>query len=167
VSWKNPRVPMRFSTDMRKSIVLALALTLTGALAQAQMKPAPPMQKSPIVVSGATTAATGSFPRISQVDAFKLYREGKAVFVDVRSNTQYSYGHVKGAVSIPGSQILGRFREVPPGKTVITYCACSAEQSSGHAATELVNHGVKNVWSLKGGWHEWKSNGYPVAVGPK
>lgn len=167
MSWKNRRGPMRSSIDMRKPIVLALALTLTGALAQAQMKPAPPMQKSPIVVSGATQANANSFPRISQADAYKMYREGKAVFVDVRSNTQFSYGHIKGALSIPGSQILGRFREVPPGKTLITYCACSAEQSSGHAATELVNHGVKNVWSLKGGWLEWKANGYPIVVGPK
>ena len=155
---------------MRKStisIVIAVSLMLTGALAHAQMKPAPPGQKSPIVVSGAKQAAAGSFPRISQADAYKLYREGKAVFIDVRSNGQFSLGHIKGALSIPGSQIISRFREVTPGKTVITYCACSAEQSSGQAATNLVNHGVKNVWSLKGGWQDWKANGYPIAAGPK
>jgi len=152
---------------MRKTILLALTLTLTGALAQAQMKPTPPMQKSPIVVNGAQQAQAGSFPRISQANAYKLFREGKAVFVDVRSNTQFSLGHIKGSLSIPGSQLLGRFTEVTPGKTVITYCACSAEQSSGHAATDLVNHGVKNVWALKGGWTEWKANGYPTATGAK
>ena len=155
---------------MRKtatSIVLALSLTLTGVMAHAQMKPPPPGRKSPIVVSGAKQADAGSFPRISQADAYKLYREGKAVFVDVRSNSQFALGHIKGALSIPGSQIVGRFREVTPGKTVITYCACSAEQSSGQAATNLINHGVKNVWSLKGGWNDWKTNRYPMAAGPK
>jgi rhodanese-related sulfurtransferase len=152
---------------MRKSIVLALMLTLTGAFADAQMKPPPKgtAAPSPIVVSGANRAAPGSFPRISQADAFKLYKEGKAVFIDVRSNSQFQLGHIKGSLSIPGSQIVARFREVTPGKTVITYCACSAEQSSGHAATNLVNHGVKNVWALKGGWEDWKSNGYPTATG--
>jgi rhodanese-related sulfurtransferase len=154
---------------MRNSIVLALALTLTGAVAHAQMKPAPPAGRnnSPLVVSGAKQATPGSFPRISQADAYKLYKEGKAVFVDVRSNSQFALGHIKGSVSIPGSQIVGRFAEVTPGKTVITYCACSAEQSSGHAATNLVNHGIKNVWALKGGWADWKANGYPTAAGPK
>lgn len=152
---------------MRKSIVLALTLTLTGALAHAQMKQAPPGQKSPIVVSGAQQANSGSFPRISQANAYKMYREGKAVFIDVRSNAQFSLGHIKGSLSIPGSQIVSRFREVTPGKTVITYCACSAEQSSGHAAADLVKHGVKNVWALKGGWTEWKANGYPTATGAK
>ncbi|MFL6248799.1 MAG: rhodanese-like domain-containing protein [Thermoanaerobaculia bacterium] len=152
---------------MRKTTLLVLVLSLTGALAHAQMKPQPVPRKSPIVVSGAQQAQAGSFPRISQANAYKLYKEGKAVFVDVRSNGQYTAGHIKGALSIPGSQLLGRFSEVPPNKTVITYCACSAEQSSGHAATNLVNHGVKNVWALKGGWNDWKTNGYPTATGSK
>ena len=156
---------------MRKSIVVTLALLLVAAFAHAQMKPlpkgTPKPGQSPLVVSGAQRAQSGSFPRISQADAYKLYRDGKAVFVDVRSNGQFSEGHIKGAMSIPGSQIVARFREVPPGRTVITYCACSAEQSSGHAASTLVNHGVKNVWALKGGWLDWKANGYPTATGPK
>lgn len=146
------------------SIVLALSLSLTGVLAHAQMKSAVP-QKSPLVSSAKQT--TGSFQRISQADAYKLYRENKAVFIDVRSNTQFSLGHIKGSVSIPGSQIVSRFGEITPGKIVITYCACTAEQSSGVAATNLINHGVKNVWALKGGWNDWKNNRYPIAAGPK
>ena len=150
---------------MRKSLVLALSLSLIGVYANAQMKSAVP-PKSPVVSSAKqTTAAT--FQRISQADAYKLYRENKAVFIDVRSNTQFALGHIKGAMTIPGSQIVSRFSEVTPGKIVITYCACTAEQSSGAAATNLVNHGVKNVWALKGGWSEWKSNRYPIAAGPK
>jgi len=160
---------MRSPSDMRKTTLLILVLTLTAAFAHAQMKPQtrPPAGKTPIVVSGAQQAQAGSFPRISQANAYKMYKEGKAVFIDVRSNSQFAAGHIKGALSIPGSQMLGRFNEVTPGRTVITYCACSAEQSSGHAATTLVNHGVKNVWALKGGWNDWKANGYPTATGPK
>ena len=26
---------------------------------------------------------------------------------------------------------------------------------------------VRNVFALKGGWMEWKTAGYPIAVGPK
>jgi rhodanese-related sulfurtransferase len=141
-----------------------LALTLSGVVAHAQMKTAVP-QKSPLVSSARQTTATVQL--ISQADAYKLFRENKAVFIDVRSNTQFSLGHVKGSVSIPGSQIVTRFSEITPGKVVITYCACSAEQSSSAAATSLVNHGVKNVWALKGGWNDWKNNRYPIAAGPK
>ena len=147
------------------SLVLALSLSLFGVAVHAQMKSAVP-KKSPLVSSSARQTP-GTVQLISQADAHKLFRENKAVFIDVRSNAQFSLGHIKGALSIPGSQVVSRFSEVPTGKVVITYCACSAEQSSGVAATSLVNHGVKNVWALKGGWNDWKNNRYPIAAGPK
>ena len=153
---------------MRKAAVLAVTCVMFGAMASAQMKVQPQKSgRAPIVVNGATNVNPGSFRRISQADALNLYKQGKAVFIDVRSNTQYSLGHIKGALSIPGSQLVKRFAEVPMQKTVITYCACSAEQSSGHAAGDLLAHGVKNVFALKGGWLEWKSNGHPTATGAK
>jgi rhodanese-related sulfurtransferase len=157
----------RSPSVMKKALVAALALALGASLADAQMKPKPSTAKSPIVVSGAQRAAAESFPRIGQADAYKLYKEGKAVFIDVRSNQQFQLGHIKGALSIPGSQIIKRYGEVPVKKTVITYCACSAEQSSGRAAADLAAHGVKNVWALKGGIQEWKTKGGPVATGAK
>ena len=159
---------------MRKTFVLAVVCTSITAIAAAQYKanapttaPAtkPASGPSPVVVSGARAANKTSFPRISQADALKLYKEGKAVFIDVRSNQQFEIQHIKGALSIPGSQVVKRFAEVPRLKTVITYCACSAEQSSGRAAADLTAHGVKNVWALKGGIVEWKANGGPVATG--
>jgi rhodanese-related sulfurtransferase len=154
---------------MRKAVATAIALTMaTVASAQYKPKPQPAQGKSPVVVSGArSTSGQPMFSRISQADAYKLYREGKAVFIDVRSQTQFGLGHIKGALSIPGSQLIKRFSEVPPRKTVITYCACTAEQSSGRAASDLAAHGVKNVFALKGGWSEWKANGYPAMAGPK
>jgi len=150
-----------------KPLVLALSLSLIGVLAHAQMKSAVPQKpkKSPLVSSAKQTS--GTVQLISQADAYKLHRENKAVFIDVRSNAQFSLGHIKGSLNIPGSQIVSRFGEAAQGKIVITYCACSAEQSSAAAATNLVNHGVKNVWALKGGWHDWKNNRYPIAAGPK
>lgn len=143
---------------------------LIGTIASAQMKPqpkTPPRQPSPLIASGATPSTTTQFPRISLEDAYKLFVAGKATFIDVRSNEQFSYGHIRGSLNIPRSQIITRFREVTPGKTVITYCACGAEESSGVAASSLISHGVKNVFALKGGWASWKSARYPIAAGPK
>jgi len=158
---------------MRKAALIALIVTLAGTLADAQYKRnAPSQQQAPpprstLTGSGLTANTVTQFPRISQDDALKLYKTDKAVFIDVRSNTQFQLGHIKGALSIPGSQLLARFKEVPHGKTVITYCACSAEQSSGRAAMDLISHGVKNVFALKGGIGEWKTTGKPTLAGPK
>ena len=152
---------------MRKAVAVAVLCVLSTTLA-AQMKkttPAAPPPGKRVPLARNTTAP--QFPRISIADAMKLYTSGQAVFIDVRSNEQYTYGHIKGALSIPGSQLIRRYAEVPPRKTVITYCACTAEQSSGRAAADLIAHGVKNVFALKGGWNDWKSQGHPTAVGPK
>jgi len=154
---------------MRKVAVLAVLCVVSLSIA-AQMKvPSSPSAKrtAPLQATGTRTNVPGAFPRISVADALKLHASGQAVFVDVRSNEQYQLGHIKGAMSIPGSQLIRRFTEVPPKKTIITYCACSAEQSSGRAAADLIAHGVKNVFALKGGWHEWDNDGHPTAKGPK
>jgi rhodanese-related sulfurtransferase len=154
---------------MRKVAVVALLCAASLSLG-AQMKvPASPSptRRAPLQATGARTNVPGAFPRISIADAKKLYANGQAVFIDVRSNEQFTLGHIKGAMSIPGSQLVRRFNEVPPRKTIITYCACSAEQSSGRAASDLIAHGVKNVFALKGGWHDWKNERHPIAAGPK
>jgi len=149
---------------MRKA-ALVISLVVAAAVT-AQMKPRTP-RAVPIAASGARPASV-TFERISQADAYKLYQENKAVFVDVRSNSQFALGHIKGALSIPGSQVIGRIKEIVPlRKTIITYCACDAEQSAGHAAQSLAAHGVRNVYALKGGINDWKTQRYPIAAGPK
>ena len=161
---------------MRKAVSLTVVLTFVAAVASAQMKSQVPKkpaagsgaaQKSPIIVTGAKQADPSSFPRISPEDALKLFKENKAVFIDVRSSDSYTNQHIRGALNIPRSQIIRRWAEVPVQKTVITYCACGAEESSGAAAANLIAHGVKNVWALKGGIDGWKTAGGPIAAGPK
>jgi rhodanese-related sulfurtransferase len=157
---------------MRKVALLAVLLlsAFAAVLASAQYKQQPKSAApatSPLVVPNTQTRGGTNFPRISMADAVKLHQQNKAIFIDVRSNEQFSYGHIKGAVNIPGSQIVKRFSEVPPQRVVIAYCACDAEQSAGRAVNELLAHGVRNVFALKGGWNEWKHTGHPIAAGPK
>lgn len=153
---------------MKKSLLAAICLLATVTVdAQYKKQGATTAPAAPIQVSGARQNAAATFPRVSIEDAYKLYTSGKAVFIDVRGKAQFEEGHIKGSYGIPGSQLIRRLREVPPGKTIITYCACSAEQSSGRAAADLIAHGVRNVYALKGGWNEWKAKGHPTAVGPK
>jgi len=159
---------------MKRTLSFAAALALTAGLANAQFKVPPKQQQptAPVAPAGTLTSpqaqqqqqSLAAVRRIVVEDAYDLWKEKKVVFVDVRSKEKYDLGHIKGAISIPGSQLLGRLRELPPGKMIITYCACSAEQSSGHAVIELNNHGVKNTAALLGGWHEWENKKLPVEV---
>ena len=158
---------------MHKLTAVAVSLLLVAS-ASAQFKkpqanqPQGAAKPNNVNVGALTPVKTSTeFRRITRQEAYELYKKGQAVFIDVRSFQSYQQGHIKGALSIPGSQLISRFDEVTPGKTVITYCACDAEQSSGKAVLNLNAHGVKNAAALKGGWHEWKAAGLPMQAGPR
>jgi|SRR6185436_5457252 len=61
--------------------------------------------------------------RIPRDEAQKLVKEKKAIFVDVRSKESYDAGHIKGAISIPESELIKRLKEIPAKRMIITYCA--------------------------------------------
>jgi len=109
---------------MRKTAVV-LAVAIAGA-AFGQMKPT---QQSPVqITAGAGLKQVGeasleSAKRIERDDAIKKVKEGKGVWIDVRSKESYDAGHIKGALSFPLSDIITRAKELPRDKELITYCA--------------------------------------------
>jgi rhodanese-related sulfurtransferase len=149
---------------VRKTIAAIVIAGLSTIPATAQYKPVKPNAPgSPVKMSpGVTPDTMKAVRRITIDEAEKLVKSGKAIYVDVRSKEQYEKGHIRGAISMPHSQMVARLREIPPGRTIITYCACSAEQSSGRAVLELAAHGLKNAAALTGGWSAWNLKGLPT-----
>jgi len=153
---------------MRRSTLIAIAL-LAAMTASAQMKvqQTTPRGSSTQVIQP-QTAPPGTWEsarRIPREAAILLVKSGKAVFVDVRSFETYSMGHIDGAISIPRSQMMNRFREIPPGKLIITYCACVREHTAALAVVELAQHGVNSAAALAGGWTEWNAARLPTKSG--
>ncbi len=154
---------------MRRTTTMLIAM-LVAAAASAQMKvqPQPMVKATPNGAQQPQKVQAGSWEtarRIPRDAAIMLVKSGKAVFVDIRSFETYSKGHIKGAISVPRSQLMSRLREIPPGKFVITYCACVREHTAALAVTELEVHGFKNAAALSGGWNEWTAAGLPTATG--
>ncbi len=122
---------------MRKIAAVAFAATLVASVAAAQYKqPAQPntapqsATTSPVKVEMVKSApqptaepTLESAKRIERAKAIKMVKENKAIWVDVRSKESYDAGHIKGAISIPLSELMSRLRELPPHKFIITYCA--------------------------------------------
>jgi 3-mercaptopyruvate sulfurtransferase SseA len=109
---------------MRRFLVTAASL-LVASVACGQFKA---NQTSTSGVQTATIAAPGSESldtarRITRDEAIKMVAEGKAVFVDVRTKSDYDASHIKGAISMPLTELLTRLRDLPPKKFLITYCA--------------------------------------------
>ena len=149
---------------MRKLAVLASLMLVASAGAQYKPSSTPPPAPAPqpVVMTQAPEPSLESAKRIERDAAIKLVDQKKAVFVDVRTESTYEVGHIKGALSIPGSQLAMRITELPPKKTIITYCACHAEETAGLAVAILKAHGLKNAFALKGGWNEWRDANLPI-----
>jgi len=109
---------------MRQAVTLFAVCVFASGIASAQYKKSSP-SATPMTVGGTPTPeqALAKVRRITEAETNRLFMNGSAVIVDVRSNAQYQLGHIRGAVNIPGSQLVTRIKELPPGKTIVTYCA--------------------------------------------
>ncbi|HXI12841.1 MAG TPA: rhodanese-like domain-containing protein [Thermoanaerobaculia bacterium] len=139
-------------------VTATVTILLLAGAAQAQVSAGNPN----VMITPVNPAAPGTIKRINVVDAFKEVNAKRAVIVDVRSADQFRLGHIKGAINIPLSQLTRRVRELPFGRTVITYCACPAEETSGRAVLSLANHGMKNAAAMLGGYNSWKKQNLPI-----
>jgi hypothetical protein len=117
---------------LKPLLIATAAAMLMAGIADAQFKTPAQTQTGPgtikIDAPGATTSSTGgdqlaAVRRISRQDAMKMVKQKKAVYVDVRSKESYDQGHLPGAISIPLSELESRFKDLPRGKFLITYCA--------------------------------------------
>ena len=101
---------------------------------------------------------------ITRRDLKKQLSEGSVVVVDVRPVEEYVAGHIKGALSIPLTELPSRVEELPKNVEIVVYCrgpycvyareAVRILQSQGHRARRLVE-----------GVPEWRLARLPVAVG--
>ena len=111
---------------MRRVAVIAIFTASLATVAGAQKVLLPQQTSNPNVILTPPNPVEQNIDkarRIERDEAIKLVKEGKAVFVDVRSKESFEAGHIKGAISIPESQIVERVKDLPKKKLIITYCA--------------------------------------------
>jgi len=95
--------------------------------------------------------------------AYEAYLSDEGyIFVDVRSESEYESGHIKGAVLIPLSDIDERLNELPKDSPIVLYCNGSSCNRSGAAASILIENGFEKVYDMGGtGIFEWIEKRYP------
>lgn len=92
---------------------------------------------------GLFTGGGGGF--LDPMEAKRMVAEG-AQLVDVRTDAEWSSGHVPGATHIPVAEIGRRHTELDKTKPVIVYCRSGAR--SGRAASILQQAGFSEVFNL-------------------
>ena len=101
-------------------------------------------------------------------EAYEFFNNEDYIFLDVRSQSEYGYCHIQGAVNIPVDELENRLDELEKDKTVIAYCSGAECSRSGMAAQILVNNGFNQVYDMIGeGIDEWQEKGYPVVIEKK
>lgn len=106
------------------------------------------------------------FPAITLAQVLKIYRQPETVLLDARSQVEYNFGHIPGALNLPDDEFD---KKLPPladklsrKKEIIVYCSGEGCGLSEHVAKKLKENGYGNIKLFVGGWPAWLQAGYPV-----
>jgi 3-mercaptopyruvate sulfurtransferase SseA len=105
---------------------LALAVFGLGVLTACNSAEWKHAQTSPVAPApGASTApppADGA-RRITVAELKGMLDRNEAVVIDVRNESSFNAGHIKGARLIPEAEIPNHLDELPKNKLIVTYCS--------------------------------------------
>src|SRR5215470_810988 len=97
----------------------------------------------------------------------KLNPANGFTLLDVREGDEWEQGHLNQAIFLPRGFLEVKADKVLPGKDqpIVIYCAGGTR--SAFAAKTLQDMGYSDVYSMRGGFNEWKNNGLPFVTPEK
>ncbi len=106
--------------------------------------------------------------RVPELDVHEVQRRldagEKLTIVDIRERDEWVQGHVPGARFVPRGFLELRIEEIQPDRDapIVVYCAGGVRSLLG--ARDLKAMGYTNVFSMRGGFNQWKNSGLPFVV---
>jgi rhodanese-related sulfurtransferase len=99
---------------------------------------------------------------ISLADARARLDAGTAIFIDVRTGSDYSAGHIPGALTITAKDLDARITALPAGSLIITYGDSARPEAGQRGAQIFMDQGYPRMLALEGGFQDWQKAGNPV-----
>lgn len=101
--------------------------------------------------------------QIDRAELLRRARSGTAVVLDVRPTSEFTAGHIPGAISIPVEELPDRLAELPADLEVVAYCRGAYCVFAHDAVRLLTAHGHRAV-RLEEGMLEWLLAGEPITT---
>jgi uncharacterized membrane protein/rhodanese-related sulfurtransferase len=153
------------------------ALPTTGGSSPGSSDPLTAVGSNPFAsLQDADTACSANDGQREQADLIRTPEaralfEGaaKPLFVDVRAASQFSSGHIRGAINLPVDEFAPHLNMLPKDRTLVLYESgrgrgddvCAAARAAGRV---LLAHGFphKQVKVYQDGMADWEKAGLPV-----
>jgi molybdopterin/thiamine biosynthesis adenylyltransferase/rhodanese-related sulfurtransferase len=101
---------------------------------------------------------------IAEIDARGAQALEAPAWVDIREIDEWQEGHLPGAIHVPRGNLESRIEAAVPDKTTPVVLYCASGNRSVFGAKTLNELGYSDVYSLSGGFTDWKRNGLDIVL---
>jgi rhodanese-related sulfurtransferase len=102
---------------------------------------------------------------ITLTQAYKLYKSGKALFIDARDQWDFQDEHIKGSINIPYYKFDkndNSLKKLDKSSVIVTYCDEGDCGMSRNLARSLFKLGFTKTYYYHEGLEAWVKASYPV-----
>jgi rhodanese-related sulfurtransferase len=105
---------------------------------------------------------------INLAQAYALFQNGKALFIDARPPDEYAEIHVPKAINITPEMLqkdaAAKVAGLAKDREIVVYCSQTDCDLALKVAEKLQTLGFSRVLAFMGGWRAWDEAGYPAAT---
>ena len=106
-----------------------------------------------------------SYSNISVSEAYMLIGNTSSLFIlDVRTEGEYSAGHINNSYLLPYTDIISRQDELPENKSQPILVYCRSGMRSAIASATLVDLSFTTVFNMLNGLLGWLDANYPLEI---
>jgi len=146
------------------------AAAIHGSLRPVSISQTPPPAANPQPGEPQNTDETSPFETVTLQEAYALFEDNAAVFLDARNEEDYTAGHVPGSFWLPFSAFFSGkppqlVNELPQDMPLVVYCEGGDCHASHQVAEMLLDFEFTDLRILEAGWPGWEEAGYPIEEG--
>ncbi len=95
-------------------------------------------------------------------EANTFINDNSPFILDVRTNREYTSGHLENSMLIPIQELQQRYTELLQYKNKDIFIYCATGNRSTVAAKILIDKGFTRIYNLRKGLFDWAQKGYPI-----